>query len=160
LRVSLNSLLSPSKGHYKQQQGDGCVQFEQFNVSMYHKVGLKDEQKQALARLWHCYVQCRQQLQDRQAALAHSLHTALPGLAEVPADFLGSLQGDCIAIEPPAFALQFSFSAYAPLGRGSGHAWAHRLLGASPCATAMAGSLTLQLHQLLTDDALYSSTCW
>jgi hypothetical protein len=138
------------------QQGGGRVQFEQFNVSMYHKLGLKHEQKQTFADLWHRWVQCRQQLQDRQAALAHSLHTVLPGLADVPAEFLGSLQADFVALQQPTFASWFPLSACQPLGRVSGHTWAHRLLGASPSATSMAGSLMLQLQQLLTDDALYS----
>jgi hypothetical protein len=123
---------------------------------MYHNLGLKHEQKLAFAELWHRWVQCRQQLHDRQAALAQSLHTVLPSLADIPAEFLGSLQPDLVTFQPPTFASQFFLSAYQPLGRGSGHAWAHRLLGASPSATATAGSLLVQLHQLLADDALYS----
>jgi hypothetical protein len=59
------------------------VQFEQYNVRVFQLLDLTSEQRAACADLWRRWVQTRQMLHDRQAALAHSVYTMLPGLPDI-----------------------------------------------------------------------------
>jgi hypothetical protein len=129
------------------------MQFEQYNFRMFQLLDLTPEQRAACADLWRRWVQTRQMLHDRQAALAHSLYTMLPGLPGISASFLAALcaQGGRLSCSDDG---PWSFAQYRPVGRGGGHEWARRLVGVCPSATGVAGTLVVQLRQLLLDDAI------
>jgi hypothetical protein len=131
------------------------VQFEHFNVRMFQLLDLSSEQKTACADLWRRWLQTRQMLHDRQAALAHSLHTMLPGLPDISSTFLATLRAPN-ALHSSERDEQWSLAQYSPLGQGCGHQWTRHLIGVSPSATTVAGALVVQLRQLLLDDALHS----
>jgi hypothetical protein len=131
----------------------GHMQFEQYNIRMFQLLDLTPEQRAACADLWRRWVQTRQMLHDRQAALAHSLYTMLPGLPDISASFLAALGAQSGRRSFPDDG-PWSFTQYRSVGRGGGHEWARRLVGVSPSATAVAGTLVVQLRQLLLDDAI------
>jgi hypothetical protein len=131
------------------------VQFEQFNVHLFHQLDLKPEQKKAVAEQWHRWVLTRQLLNDLQAALAHTLHTRLPGVQDIPAMFLDALCSGT-ASQETIVEETWPQAEYPAIGRGCGHDWARQLVGVSPSTTAEAGALVLQWQRLLSDDTFHS----